>query len=364
MLVASQEGIFMNAKALTRRIKLRALELGFSKVGVTTADDFAEFAADLSSRESYSARWCGPKGTNSLLAGCYPKDLYPEGKGIICAALGFSDIDFPENLTRHIGRVYLARSYTPTLEQLAGVRVKAFKDYLNSLGITVYEGPEEIPARAVGLRSGVTAWGRNNFARTEEDGTFVALYTFLVDAELIPDEPTDMTLPENKCPDNCRLCIDACPMHAMDEEGRLTWTKCVLFNNLRGCANVDLREAVGERIHGCDVCQLVCPRNREVLAKPKRRDPFLDELSAAFDLEDLLLLSEETYESAVRPVMYNYIRDREIFKRNAAVALGNSGDMGKLAVLRDALELTEDEITREAIEWAIARLDSGRRSSL
>lgn len=346
----------MEARTLTQRIKMRALELGFSRVGITTADDFAEFAADLSSRDSYQARWCGPKGTNSLLAGCHPRDLFPEAKSIICTAFGFSDIAFPDKLARHIGRAYLSRSYVPTLEQLAGLRVKAFKDYLISLGIAVYEGLEEIPARAAGLRSGVTSWGRNNFARTDEDGTFVILYTFLIDAELEPDEPTDMSLPENRCPDGCRLCIDACPTHAMDEDGRLTWTKCVLFNNLRGCANVDLREAVGERIHGCDACQLVCPRNRDVLAKPKRRDPFLDELSAEFSLEKLLLLDEEAYESMVRPVMYNYIRDMEIFKRNAAVALGNSGDASKLPHLQAALELTENEATRETIEWAITRL--------
>lgn len=142
----------------------------------------------------------------------------------------------------------------------------------------------------------------------------------------------------------------------MDETGRLSWTKCVLFNNLRGCANVDLREQVGERIHGCDVCQLVCPRNRAALAKPKRRDPFLDALEKEFSLERMLTLDENVYATMVRPVMYNYIRDLEIFKRNAAVALGNAGDAAALPALKAARDAAEDETTREAIDWAIARL--------
>ncbi len=353
-----EDALGTSREELSKLVKARALELGFSKVGITTADDFTVLAQDLSSREDYRARWCGPKGENSLLAGCFPTDLFPEGKSIICATFGFSDIDFPESLTAHIGRVYLARSYVPTLDQLAGRRVQAFKDYLASLGIKIYEGPEEIPARAAAFRAGIVSWGRNNFVRTEEDGTFVVVYTFLVDADLAPDEPTDPALPENSCPEGCRLCIDACPTQAMDETGRLTWTKCVLFNNLRGCANLDLREKVGERIHGCDVCQMVCPRNHAALSRPKRRDAFLDMLEGEFSLERMLTLDQKTYDSMVRPVMYNYIRDHEVFKRDAAVALGNSGDAAHLPALESALAVTENQQTREAIEWAIGRLSA------
>lgn len=341
---------------LTKRVKMKALELGFVKVGVTSADDFAEFAADLEQREDYRARWCGPKGTNSLLAGCYPRDLMPEGKTIICLVHAYNDIDFPAKLNRHVGRVYLNRSYVPTQEQLAGRRLQAYKDFLCDLGISIYGGPEEIPARAACLRAGVTSWGRNNFARTEENGSFITLYTLLVDADLEIDEPPDTEAPENKCPDDCRICVDACPTQAMQDTGRLEWTKCVLFNNLRGCANVDLRESVGQRIHGCDVCQLVCPRNAKALAAPKRKDLFLEELVEDFDLEKILALDEGYYELAVKPIMYNYIRDLEMFRRNAAVAMGNSGDSAYLPALQRALGNAEDEASREVFSWAIAKL--------
>lgn len=348
--------VFETKSALTKHVKMKALELGFVKVGVTSADDFTELAADLEQREDYQARWCGPKGTNSLLAGCYPRDLFPEGKSIICLVHAYNDVDFPERLDKHLGRVYQNRSYVPTQAQLAGRRLQAFKDFLGEMGIAVYEGPEELPARAACFRAGVTAWGRNNFARTEENGSFITLYVLLVDADLDIDEPTDPEAPENKCPDGCRICIEACPTKAMQDAGRLEWTKCVLFNNLRGCANLDLREAVGERIHGCDICQLVCPRNAKALAAPKRKDPYLEALAEDFDLEKILVLDEAYYEAVVKPVMYNYIRDMEIFRRNAAVALGNSGDASHLPALQRAFELSEDEVTRDTIAWAIGKL--------
>lgn len=355
-------GDLMNVSAacakhdLTKRVKMKALELGFAKVGVTSADDFVEHADELRSREDYQARWCGPKGTNSLLAGCCPRDLFPEGKSMICLVHSYSDVDFPEKLSQHIGRVYLSRSYVPTQAQLAGRRLQAFKDFLGEQGISIYEGPEELPARAACFRAGVISWGRNNFARTEESGSFITLYVLLVDADLEIDEPTDPEAPGNKCPDNCRICIDACPTKAMQDTGRLEWTKCVLFNDLRGCANLDLRESVGVRIHGCDECQLACPRNAKVLAAPKKKDLYLEALAEDFDMEKILVLDDQYYEDVVKPIMYNYIRDLEVFRRNAAVALGNSGDPSHLPTLQNALEKTEDEVTRDTIAWAIGKL--------
>ena len=342
--------------ALTKLVKMKALELGFAKVGITSADDFPDHAAELMQREDYQARWCGPKGTNSLLAGCYPRDLFPEGKSIICLLHAYNDIDFPEKLSKHVGRVYQNRSYVPTQEQLAGRRLQAFKDFLSNSGVNIYEGPEELPARAACFRAGIVSWGRNNFARTEENGSFITLYVLLVDADLDIDEPGRPDAEKGKCPDGCRICIDACPTQAMQESGRLEWTKCVLFNNLRGCANIDLREKVGERIHGCDVCQMVCPRNAKALAAPKRKDAFREVLTEEFDLEKILVLDDAYYETIVKPIMYNYIRDFEIFRRNAAVALGNSGDASHLPALTRALELSEDETTRETIAWAIEKL--------
>ena len=173
----------MDKKQLTKKIKMEALNLGFSKIGITTADDFGEYEQELNSRPDY-APWINTPATEYLLDGCRPKTFYPEGKSIICAVYGFSDIIFPEELTPYVGRAYLSRSYRPLAESSCGMRLNAFKRYIKSLGISVYEGAVTVPERMACARAGIITYGKNNFAYTEKDGSFIILYTLVVNATL------------------------------------------------------------------------------------------------------------------------------------------------------------------------------------
>lgn len=341
----------MDKHALTKRIKLKALELGFSSVGCAPCEDFADYAAELNSRPDYTP-WINSPGTSYLLDGCFPSQYYPEGKSIICCTYGFGDIDFPEELTRHIGRAYLARAYRPTAQSMAGRRVTAFQEYIKSLGVGLYEGGIDVPQRMACARAGIVTYGKNNFARTEEDGTFIILYTYLVDAELEYGTPTI----ESPCPERCTLCIDKCPMDAIAGPARLQPMRCVLKCNLAPQIDPSLRDALEERIHGCDVCQEVCPRNRAVMKRASRKDPFIEQLRHDFDLEKILLLDDDYYRDVVYPIMYNYITDMNVFRRNAAIALGNSGDAAHIPALEHAITAYPDGIVAEAAQWAIDKL--------
>lgn len=336
---------------LTRKIKRKALELGFSKVGVTTADDFTDYAEEICSREDYEPWQNGPRGY--LAKGAQPKNYYPEGKSIICTVYGFGDYAFPDTLTPYIGRAYLSRAYVPEEHSLAGVRVKEFRRFLTELGISQYEGKVEFSARMACARAGLITYGKNNFAYTVEDGFFVILYTFLVDTELVYDEPTI----NRSCPPDCRLCMDACPTNAIIAPGRLHPQSCVLYNNIRkDQVPEEIREMLGTRIHGCDACQTVCPRNRKVLENARRKDRFLETIKEEFDLEKVLLLDSEYYENVLYPIMYNYIRDLNLFRRNAAIALGNTGDARHVSALTTALDTVDDPMVCEAVIWALEKI--------
>lgn len=340
----------MNQIEIAKRIKMKGLELGFAKIGITSADDFTVYEKELRSRADYDV-WINTK-RGFLGKGSRPRSFYPEAKSIVCAVYSFAKTDFPEALTKHVARAYLSRSYVPLDESICGLRVNAFSDYLQSIGCNIYKGEIELPCRMACARAGLITYGKNNFAYTDEDGSFIILYTFLVDMELPCDTPTIAC----NCPPNCRLCIDACPTHAILRPGRLLPHSCILDNHMRnGDIPLDIRDGIGTAIHGCDICQVVCPRNKKVLARASVKDPFLEALKDDFDLERVLRLDEQYYKDVVYPIMYNYIRDIDLFRRNAAIALGNTGDASHIPALESAME-SDNPLVKDAAAWAIGKL--------
>lgn len=254
-----------------------------------------------------------------------------------------------------MARAYLCRAYVLQAESAAGIRTNEFRRYIKSFGIGIYEGEQEIVDRMACARAGIITYGKNNFAYTKEDGSFNILYTFLVDTELLCDEPTI----RQDCPEHCRLCIDACPTHAILTPGRLHPQHCMMNNNqlTMGQLPQERWDISGMHIHGCDECQVVCPRNKSVLSRANRKDPLLEMLKSKFDLEQILLLTDEYYEEVERPIMYNYIQVRNIFHRNAAIALGNSNDPFHIPALKKALSF-DCEGVRAAAQWAIEKLEN------
>lgn len=337
---------------LEERIRRRGLELGFSNVGFAVARDYPEWIEEARERPCYEPFAEGDESFFARLASA--KTINPWAKSIVCATLGFAQIDYPDKLVESVARTYLARVYSPQPGTVHGFQVDALADYLEELGMRVERNQFVMPQRVACAEAGITSFGNNNFAYTEQDGSFVILVTFLVDAEL---EPTGDGI-ENGCPDGCTLCQEACPTGAIIAPGKLDLSRCILFNNQRFAPGAQERiwDDMGLRIHGCDECQTCCPRNREVLDEAAVKDPFLELLEREFDLERILRLDDEYYERVVHPIMYNYIKDMDIFRRNAAVALGNSGNANHLPALRQAREQTTSPEVLKAIDWAIAKL--------
>lgn len=337
---------------LEGKIVRKGLELGFSNVGFTGVRDYPEWLVEARARPNYEPFAEGDESFFVKLAST--KTLHPWAKSAVCATLGFANADYPERLLTSIARMYQARIYGPLPGTVHAFQIEALASYLEELGMRVERSQYTMPQRVACAEAGIVSFGNNNFAYSEQDGSFAILVSFLVDAELRPTGGKQ----ENGCPEGCTLCQEACPTGAIVEAGSLDMGRCILFNNQRFAPGAQERiwDEMGERIHGCDACQTACPRNREVLEKATAKDPFLELLASEFDLERILMLDDEYYERVVRPIMYNYIKDLDIFRRNAAIALGNSGDAGHLPALREAREGTENPDVVKAIDWAIAKL--------
>lgn len=337
-------------------IRRKALELGFSNVGFAQARDYPEYEREVRSRLDYDP--FAQSEDSLLIRLARAKTLHPWAQSVVCATLGFSDIHYPENLLRSVARIYLARIYSPQPGTVHRFQIDALANHIEGLGIRIERDQFCLPQRIACAEAGVVTLGNNNFAYTEQDGSFCVLVTFLVDADLTSnaDIPAEIT---NACPSDCTICMDACPTHAILAPQRLNLDRCILFNNQRfqPGAQQDIWDKMGLHIHGCDICQVVCPRNKKPLKNVQRKDPFLELLTTEFDLEKILVLDDSYYKHVVEPIMHNYIKDPDIFRRNAAIALGNSGDPAHVPALRAAQDNTDNPFLLEALDWAISRLE-------
>lgn len=334
------------------KIVRKGLELGFSNIGFAELRDYPEYLQQARGRNNYEIFAAADDSLLARLANA--KTLNPWAQSVVCAAIGFSSVDYPERLLESIGRAYLARVYTPLPGTVHAFRIEELAKLLESFGMRVDRNQFSVPQRLVCAEAGIVTLGNNNFAYTEQDGSFVILVTFLVDARLEPSG----TEVRNACPEGCMLCADACPTGAIAGPCDLDLDRCILFNNQRFApgAQEEIWEAMGRRIHGCDACQIACPRNKAVLENATSKDPFLELIEGEFGLEKVLFMDENYYGETIRPIMYNYIKDHNVFRRNAAIALGNSGDANHLPVLRKARESFENPDVLKAVNWAIARL--------
>ncbi|WP_172135700.1 epoxyqueuosine reductase [Adlercreutzia sp. ZJ473] len=338
---------------LKNRIKERAEELGFCKIGFTSMDDLPRVCEEARRREY-------PEFLLGLAErGSHPRQIAPEARSIIVLAYDYSEIDYPESLLPYIGRFYLSHSFMPREGTPARGRLDAFESYLAEEGVDFEPDRIQLMIRPAALRAGVISFGRNNFAYVDGVGSFVTLYGYFTTCEFEPDEPA----PNCLCPPHCHACIDACPMDAMGEPFNLDASKCMVWVNALSYSRAGvrdipegLRDKLGLHVHGCDACQAVCPRNQKALRREKTSDPLLEQISSEFSLEKLLHMPDGFYQRCVRPIMYNYVDDPVAFQRNAAIAMGNSGDARYVQDLRMELG-NPDETIRSHVLWALNKLE-------
>src|SRR5205814_1648493 len=170
--------------------------------------------------------------------------------------------------------------------------------------------------REAAARAGVGFYGKNTMIITRRHGSWVVLGTLVTDVEI---EATPRL--ELDCGD-CRLCIDACPTGALDEPGVLDSTRCLSYwTQSRSEIPEEYREALGDQVYGCDICQDVCPWNRGI---EKRRAEGSPPAEAEAHVSLVEWLEEEQDALAARyDRLYVPRNDGRWLQRNALVAAGN-----------------------------------------
>jgi len=198
-------------------------------------------------------------------------------------------------------------------------------------------------------RAGIGWQGRHTNLVSREFGSWLFLGSILTTLELQPDAPEAMTC------GTCHACLDVCPTNAFPAPFQLDARRCIsyLTIELKGPIPHEFREALGNRIYGCDDCLAVCPwnkfastaREQKLAAREALKAPSLAELARLDDPAFRALFSK----SPVKRI------GRDRFLRNVLYAIGNSGEPA-LAVEAEALLDDPSPVVRGAAVWALSRL--------
>jgi len=207
-------------------------------------------------------------------------------------------------------------------------------------------------------RAGLGWFGKNTMLLNRQQGSWFFLAALLVDRELEPDPAHDT----NHC-GTCTLCLEACPTDAFPEPYVLDARRCISYLTIEtrdAPVPRDLRSGIGDWLFGCDICQDVCPWNRDAPASGEPAfEPRPDLLPA--DAVELLSLDEATFSERFEPTPLER-PGRVGLVRNAAIVTGNAGDPVAVPPLVNLLDDDSDTL-RGTAAWALGRIGTSEAVS-
>jgi epoxyqueuosine reductase len=339
---------------LTEKIRQWGSELGFQSIGISNID--------LSKAEAQLQQWLSA-GFHGEMAWMVqhgskrsrPAELEPGTVSIISARLDYfpdatqagAVLENPQQA--YVSRYALGRDYHKLLRKRLQKLAERIEQEIGPFGYRVFVDSAPVMEKPVAEKAGLGWIGKHSNLIDKQTGSWFFLGEIYVDITLAAD-----TAEQNHC-GTCTSCIDACPTNAIVKPYVVDARRCIsyLTIELKGAIPEEFRKAMGNRIYGCDDCQLVCPWNkfaqhsREADFQPRHQ---LDEAS----LIDLFNWDEQTFlknfeGSAIRRIGY------ESWLRNIAVALGNAPTSEKvISTLKNkGKNATFSKMVQEHIDWAL-----------
>jgi len=249
----------------------------------------------------------------------------------------WSQDDYHEAVLRRLKQVEAALRQAMPAEQRPALTTRSYVD----------TGP--IVERIFAKYAGVGWIGKNTCIIHQKKGSWLFLGVILTSLELAPDMPAP-----DRC-GTCTRCIEACPTDAILAPYQLDSNKCISYLTIekRGSIPEEMRVGMGRHVFGCDICQDVCPWNRKApVATAPEFEPRPGLVNPA--LAWLAEMSAEEFREVFRGSPIRRTK-RSGLRRNAAIAMGNSGNKEFLPLL-DQLVGDEDQSVRESADWAKTRL--------
>ncbi len=340
---------------LAAEIKGIGMDLGFQQIGIADTD--------LSAAQAFLDTWLeqGRHGEMHYMARhgtkrSHPEALLPGAVRVISARMDY----FPESPSAtqqaledtqraYVARYALGRDYHKVLRGRLKRLGHAVGERVGEFGYRVCVDSAPVLEKAIAEKAGLGWIGKHTNLINEKAGSWFLLGEILTDIPLPVDQPAT-----EHC-GSCRACLDVCPTGAIVAPFELDATRCIsyLTIELRGAIPVELRKPIGNRIFGCDDCQIVCPWNK--FSQQTSEQDFaprhgLDtaELVALFNWDEARW-SQATEGSALRRAGY------EGWLRNIAVALGNAPSNPDVVAALKSRSDHPSALVREHVVWALTQ---------
>ncbi|MEQ8270355.1 tRNA epoxyqueuosine(34) reductase QueG [Algiphilus sp.] len=328
---------------------------GFADAAVAhteLADDIAHLDDWLAADRHGNMRWMAD--TRDLRAD--PSALRPETRSVISVRMDYglapasSWAVLQDGSRAYVSRYALGRDYHKLMRKRLARLAQRLADAVAPHGYRVFADSAPVLEKALARNAGLGWIGKHTLLLNREAGSGFFLGEIYTDLEL----PVTAAARSNHC-GSCQACIDICPTRAIVAPYELDATRCISYLTIehRGSIPLHLRAAIGNRIFGCDDCQLVCPWNRYA------QQAAIPDFAPRHGLDQATLLalfawSAEQWETrtqgmALRRAGYTG------WLRNIAVALGNAPTSeAVVAALRSRVE-SADPVVREHVQWALAQ---------
>jgi epoxyqueuosine reductase len=345
---------------ITDIAKQAAREAGFELAGVAPVRDFDEldrFREWIAAGRAGEMKYMEARDQSGSLKRASLRSTLPWVRSVIVCAINYNTAQPYSTEVNDPQRGWIARYAWGQQDYHEAVlnRLRAVESRLRAsagsseLQTRCYVDTGPLVERVYAKYAGIGWIGKNTCILNQKMGSWLFLGVILTSLELEPDLPAP-----DRC-GSCTRCIDACPTDALVAPYQLDSNRCISYLTIekRGVIPEDMRTGMGHEVFGCDICQDVCPWNRKAPAteaaefQPREGlvNPALEWLAGMSDEE----FREKLRGSAVRRAKRSGLR------RNAVIAMGNSGDE-RFGPLLERLKTDEDSVVAESAEWAAKRL--------
>jgi len=323
-------------------IKQKALQLGYMACGIIPCTVFSEYLEYLDeSIKSFPE-------SKEIYESLYALVHLPENsKSIIVCTQRYNKYKIPDGLDKLIGKMYLFDNRIVYSHEYRAR--KEFETYLKTHEINILKG--SVPARMAAVKAGVGKYGHNNFIYDPEHGSYFCINTWIVDKELDYDNiPLDTLM--DSCSEKCNKCIKACPTKALSKEFSIDAGKCIARISFasKDIPKEDIRSQLGLWIYGCDVCQDVCPLNKDKFSETENF-PMLNDFEKYLKPENILKMDEETFLHIMQPRFWYIDTDALwLWKTNALRSMINSSDSKYYDLIKQSCN-DADERIQDIAKW-------------